>query len=120
MEQNRAALKLIAIDDGNAGNGNGPIAPSAETVRDGTYQPLSRPLFVYVARKAADRPEVQAFVANYFAAPDLVREVGYVELTPEIYALARQHFAERKVGTVFGSGGSHVGVTLQALLARER
>jgi phosphate transport system substrate-binding protein len=120
LEQNRAALKLVPVDDGDPRNGSGPISPSIETVRDGTYQPLSRPLFVYVARKAADRPEVQAFVARYFASSDIVREVGYVELTPEIYALAQQHFAERKVGTAFGTGGSQVGVTLEALLAREQ
>jgi phosphate transport system substrate-binding protein len=89
-------------------------------VRDGTYQPLSRPLFIYVARTSADRPEIARFVDAYFDAADLLREVGYVELTPEIYGLARQHFADRRVGTAFGEGGSQVGLTLEALLARER
>ena len=56
----------MPVDDGKADNGDGPIPPSAETVRNGTYQPLSRPLFIYVARKAADRPEVQQFVESYF------------------------------------------------------
>jgi phosphate transport system substrate-binding protein len=120
VEQNRTALKVIPVDDGKAGNGDGPIAASADTVRDGTYQPLSRPLFVYVARGAAERPEVQAFVAKLFESAGIIREIGYVELTPEIYALARQHFAERRVGTAFGEGGSQVGVTLEALLAKER
>jgi phosphate transport system substrate-binding protein len=50
----------------------------------------------------------------------LVREVGYVELTPQIYDLAKKHFAERKVGTAFGEGGSQVGLTLEQLLAREK
>jgi phosphate transport system substrate-binding protein len=120
VEQNRSALKLVPIDDGKADNGSGPITPSADTVRNGTYQPLSRPLFIYVARKAADRPEVQQFVESYFSSPELIREVGYVELTPELYNLAKGHFAERKVGTAFGSGGSQVGMTLEALLAREK
>jgi phosphate transport system substrate-binding protein len=120
VEQNRSALKLVPIDDGKADNGSGPIVPSAETVRNGTYQPLSRPLFIYVARKAADRPEVQRFVESYFSSPELIREVGYVELTPELYNLAKGHFAERKVGSAFGSGGSQVGMTLEALLAREK
>ena len=120
VEQNRSALKLVPIDDGKADNGSGPITPSAETVRNGTYQPLSRPLFIYVARKAADRPEVQQFVEFYFSSPELIREVGYVELTPELYNLAKRHFAERKAGTAFGSGGSQVGMTLEALLAREK
>jgi phosphate transport system substrate-binding protein len=120
VEQNKDALTLVAIDDGQADNGAGPITPSAETVRNGTYQPLSRPLFIYVSRTSADRPEVQRFVESYFASPELMREVGYVELTPEIYTLAKTHFAERKVGSAFGSGGSQVGMTLEKLLAREQ
>jgi phosphate transport system substrate-binding protein len=120
VEQNRSALKLVPVDDARSENGNGPIEPSAETVRNGTYQPLSRPLFIYVARKAADRPEVQRFVESYFGAPELMREVGYVELTPELYTLAKAHFSERRVGTAFGSGGSQVGMTLERLLSREK
>jgi phosphate transport system substrate-binding protein len=120
VEQNQGKLKLVPVEDGKADNGAGPIAPSAETVRNGTYQPLSRPLFIYVARKAADRPEIQRFVDAFFTSHDLVREVGYVELTPQIYDLAKKHFAERKVGTAFGEGGSQVGLTLEELLTREK
>ncbi|MBI3050778.1 MAG: PstS family phosphate ABC transporter substrate-binding protein [Acidobacteria bacterium] len=120
VEQNRSRLKLVPVDDGKRDNGAGPITPSAETVRNGTYQPLSRPLFIYVSRKAADRPEVQQFVEMFFSRPDLVREVGYIELTLQIYELARKHFAERRIGTAFAEGGSQVGMTLEALLARER
>jgi phosphate transport system substrate-binding protein len=120
VEQNKAALKLLPIDDGKKENGEGPITPTAETVRNGTYQPLSRPLFIYVSRKAADRPEVQKFIESYFGSQELMREVGYVELTPQIYDLAKKHFADRKVGTAFGSGGSQVGLTLEQLLAREQ
>jgi phosphate transport system substrate-binding protein len=120
VEQNKDRLKSVPVDDGKAENGNGPIGPSFETVRNGTYQPLSRPLFIYVARKSADRPEVQRFVESYFSQPELMREVGYVELTPQIYELAKSHFTARKVGTAFGSGGSQVGMTLEALLAREK
>jgi phosphate transport system substrate-binding protein len=120
VEQNKDKLKIVPVDDGKADNGSGPVTPSAETVRDGTYQPLSRPLFIYVARKAADRPEVQRFVDAYFGASALIREVGYVELTPQIYDLAKKHFAERKVGTAFGAGGSQVGLTLEQLLTREQ
>jgi phosphate transport system substrate-binding protein len=120
VEANRDKLKLVPVDDGKADNGAGPITPSSQTVRDGTYQPLSRPLFVYVSRKAAERPEVQEFVEMFFSRTDLVKEVGYIELTPQIYELARKHFADRKTGTAFGEGGSQVGMTLEALLARER
>jgi phosphate transport system substrate-binding protein len=120
FEENRERLKVVPVDDAKGDNGGGPIAPSAETVRGGTYQPLSRPLFIYVARKAADRPEIQQFVEMFFSRDDLVREVGYIELTPQIHELARKHFADRKIGTAFGEGGSQVGMTLEALLSRER
>jgi phosphate transport system substrate-binding protein len=120
VEQNQGKLKLVPVDDGKAENGSGPVAPSAETVRNGTYQPLSRPLFIYVATKAAERPEVEKFIDAYFDASALIREVGYVELTPQIYDLAKKHFAERKVGTAFGAGGSQVGLTLEQLLTREQ
>ena len=120
VEQNQDKLKLVPVDDGKAENGSGPLAPSAETVRNGTYQPLSRPLFIYVGKKAAERAEVQKFVDAYFDASALIREVGYVELTPQIYDLAKKHFAERKIGTAFGAGGSQVGLTLEQLLTREQ
>lgn len=120
VEQNRERLKMVPVEDGKPDNGAGPITASAETVRNGTYQPLSRPLFVYVSRKAADRPEVQKFVEMFFSRTDLIKEVGYVELTPQIYDLARKHFADRRTGTAFGEGGSQVGMTLEALLAREK
>ena len=120
VEQNRERLKIVPVDDAKADNGAGAIVPSSETVRNGTYQPLSRPLFIYVSRKAADRPEVQNFVAMHFDRTDLIKEVGYIELTPQIYDLAKKHFADRRVGTAFGEGGAQVGVTLESLLAKER
>ena len=120
VEQNLSRLTLVPVDDGNSDNGDGPILPTPETVRNGTYQPLSRPLFVYVSRTSAERPEIEGFIEAYFASADLMQEVGYVELTPEIYDLARAHFAERRVGTAFGEGGSQVGMTLEKLLTRQQ
>ena len=108
-------MRAVAIEkpDGTS------TEPSVATVMGGTYQPLSRPLFVYVSRKAADRHDVQQFVGMFFTRTDLVREVGYIELTKEIYDLARSHFADRRTGTAFEKG-NQVGMTLEALLARER
>jgi phosphate transport system substrate-binding protein len=120
VEANSSRLKIVPVDDAKADNGSGPITPTAQTVRDGTYQPLSRPLFIYVSRKAADRPEIQQFVDMFFSRTDLIQEVGYIELTPQIYELARKHFADRRLGTAFGAGGSQVGLTLEALLTREQ
>jgi phosphate transport system substrate-binding protein len=121
FEQNRARLKAIPIDDGNASNGTQAIAPAVASVKDGTYQPLSRPLFVYVSKAAAERPNVRGFVDYYLTHGDeLAGEVGYVPLGDEGYRLARQHFADRITGTAFGKGGSQVGVTIEQLLSRER
>jgi len=120
VEANQSRLKVVPIEDGKPENGDGPVPPSPETVRLGTYQPLSRPLFIYISLTAAERPEIQRFVAAYFESGDLMREVGYVELPSEIYDLARGHFADRRTGTAFGEGGSQVGLTLEELLSREQ
>ena len=120
-EQNSSKVKAVPVDDGKADNGAGPITPSVETVKNGTYQPLSRPLFIYISHRSAERPEVQGFMDFYFkSGAALVGEVGYVPLTTEGYQLARAHFDKRVPGTVFGAGGSQVGVTIEQLLARER
>jgi len=101
-------------------NGKGKaVGPSLEAVVDGSYQPLSRPLFIYVRDTAASRPEVQEFIQFYLSkGADLVKEVGYVPLPPAAYKTAQEHFNSRKLGTVFG-GVPEVGVTIESLLARE-
>lgn len=120
-DENKNKLKLVAVDDGKDENGKGPILPSAETVRNGTYQPLARPIFIYVSAKAAARPEIKAFVDFYLTkGPALVAEVGYVPLGDAAYRLADDRFQGGKAGTVFGAGGSQVGVTIEELLAREK
>jgi phosphate transport system substrate-binding protein len=118
--ENQSKLRLVAIDDHKDDNGKGPIAPSPQTVIDGTYSPLSRPIFIYVSKAAATRPELSAFVEFYLQnAPKLVAEVGYIPLPDRAYDLARRRFSNRLVGSVFGGGGSKVGVSVEALLAAE-
>jgi len=76
-EENKDKLKLVAVD-----NGNGPVLPSVETVKNKTYSPLSRPLFIYINNKAAERKEVQEFVSFYLdKITSLVPEVGYIPLS---------------------------------------
>jgi phosphate transport system substrate-binding protein len=119
-EENRERLKLVPVDDGKSDNGSGPMLPSPESIRVGTYQPLSRPVFIYVSKKSAERPEVQRFVEFYLAeAETLVREVNYVGLGDAAYELLGERFANRVTGSLF-SGVDTVGVTIEQLLARER
>jgi len=96
-----------------------PVGPSIDSVNNGTYQPLSRPLFIYVRETAAARPEVKEFIEFYLTqGAELAKEVGYVPLPTASYELALKHFRERKLGTVFG-GVPEVGVTIESLLSRE-
>lgn len=115
-EQNNDKLKLIPIDDGKADNGNGPILPSSETVEASTYQPLSRPLFIYVSRKVADKGEVERFVEYYLReVKRILPEVGYITLPGDSYERALAKFQQRVVGSAF-AGGSQVGVTVDHVL----
>src|SRR5687768_10922518 len=119
--ENKERLKLVPVDNKKPDDGSGPIAPSLESIRTGTYQPLARPLFIYVSDKALSRPEIQRFIEFYIAnAGKLAEEVGYVQLGDEGYRLVAEHFKSRRQGTIFGEGGSQVGVTIEQLLAKER
>jgi phosphate transport system substrate-binding protein len=115
--ENENKLKVVPVDDEDPSNGDGPIAPTFETITDGTYQPLARPIFIYVAKKAAQRDEVAKFVSFYLdEGPELVKEVGYVPLPESAYALVRERFSARTTGSVFDGNGSKVGVTVDELL----
>lgn len=106
-------LKAVAI----VGK-NGPVLPSVETVRDGSYQPLARPLFIYVNAEAAKRPEVRQFVEYYLTeGPKLIAEVRYVPLPDQAYGMARERFAKGVVGTGFG-GEPEVGLPVEEIMKR--
>ena len=114
--ENKDKLKAVPIVDKNARKA---VGPSLETVMDGTYQPLARPIFIYVSDRAMQRPEVNEFVQFYLrSAPALVKEVGYVPLAGRHYDMALRNFTTRKLGTGFG-GKSEVGVKIDELLARK-
>ncbi|MCA1586392.1 MAG: PstS family phosphate ABC transporter substrate-binding protein [Acidobacteria bacterium] len=118
---NAERLKIVAVDDGDSENGAGPILPDFESIRTGTYQPLARPIFIYVSDKAVARPAVQRFVDFYLTeGGELAEEVGYVQLGAEGYRLVAEHYRARTMGTVFGEGVPKVGVTIEQLLSRER
>lgn len=87
-EENKDKLKLVGVD-----NGTGPVVPNTQTVKEGTYAPLSRPVFIYVNDVALKRPEVVSFVNFYLEnAPVLVPDVGYIPLPQEEYQKSMASF----------------------------
>ncbi len=120
-EENMNILRAVPIDDGNDQNGKGPIKPSTETVANGTYQPLSRPVFIYVSRKSAEKKEVREFVEFYIEnAAELAKEVGYVPLPEKAYDLALSRFRNKITGTLFGGKGAKIGLSIEKLLSIEK
>jgi phosphate transport system substrate-binding protein len=113
--ENRDKLKAVPIvnDKGVA------VLPSLEAVVKGTYQPLSRPIFIYVNAAALRKPEVREFAQFYMEnAAQLAQEVKYVPLPAHAYQAAWDHVLKDKRGTVFG-GTAEVGITIEELLKRE-
>ncbi|MCC6320492.1 MAG: PstS family phosphate ABC transporter substrate-binding protein [Phycisphaerales bacterium] len=115
--EHKDKLKAVKIDDGKGG---GAVEPNPESVIKGKYNPLSRPLFIYVNKKAAEsRPEVKKFVEYYLEnAASLAEEVKYVALPQAAYKMARERWNKLDTGTVFG-GKPEVGLTIEQLLTRE-
>jgi phosphate transport system substrate-binding protein len=112
---NSSKLKAVPI----VGKSGKAVGPSLDNVVNGSYEPLSRPIFIYVSEKAAQRPEVNDFVDFYLAkSAALVEEVKYVPLPKQAYELAAKHFHDGKLGTGFG-GVPEVGLKVEELLARE-
>jgi phosphate transport system substrate-binding protein len=79
--ENRDKIKSVPVD-----GGNGPVAPSEKTINDGSYSPLSRPIFIYVSKDALKRPEVKEFVKFYLTEGGaLAKQVGYINLPDKLY-----------------------------------
>ena len=115
VAENEGKLKVVEIDGGNGTC----VSPSAQTVQDGTYTPLSRPLFIYVSTKGMEKPAVREFVEFYLREGGaLATEVAYTALPEEAYRKAMERFAEKRTGTVFG-GVPEVGLKIEELLERE-
>ena len=118
--KNKDKLRALAVDDGNPNNGDGPILPSPESVQNGTYQPLSRPLFVYAAERSLARTQVAAFLNFYLERGwKLVGQVGYIPLPASAYGLGMARLSARTTGSLFGGQGSQIGVSVADLLQRE-
>ncbi len=114
--ENKDKLKAVPIVEKD---GKPAVAASMESVLKGTYQPLARPIFIYVNAKSLGKPEVKEFVQYYMThGAKLAKEVKYVPLPDSAYRTAWDHVVNGKKGTVFG-GIAEVGVTIEELLKRE-
>ena len=115
--ENKSRLRAVPIVEKA---GKPAVGPSMESVLDGSYQPLARPIFIYVNEKSyKERAEVREFVEFYMTkGSKLAKEVKYVPLPDRAYTLNQAHLKSGKLGTVFG-GKAEVGVTIEELLKRE-
>ncbi len=112
-EENRSRLRALSID-----SGNGPVEPSVANAENGSYAPLSRPMFIYINAAALRRPQVQQF-AQYFVnnAARYAQQVDYVPLPASAYQAYLQRVQRRTQGTAFG-GRQAIGVTIAEVIAR--
>lgn len=114
--ENTGKLKALPIIEKE---GKPAVSPSEKTVLDGSYQPLARPIFIYVNAKSLDKPEVKKFIDFYMKdGAKMTKEVKYVPLPVAAYKTNLEHLAKGKKGTVFG-GKNEVGITIEELLKRE-
>jgi phosphate transport system substrate-binding protein len=114
--ENKAKLKALPIVNPKTGKA---VEPSAANVENGTYAPLSRPIFIYVKAKSLDKPEVKEFIEFYMKnGAALTKEVKYVPLPASAYAGNVEHMKKKKLGTVFG-GHNEIGITVEEVMKRE-
>ncbi|MEN9249751.1 MAG: PstS family phosphate ABC transporter substrate-binding protein [Gloeomargarita sp. GXS_bins_116] len=115
-EENKNRLKAVPI----VNNRGQAVLPSRKTVEDGSYNPLSRPVFIYVSTEALRRPEVREYVEfSMRNASRLVPKTGYVPLPSRIYAANLDNLRRGRTGTVYG-GENRVGLTIDQLMKLER
>ncbi|MDP3699590.1 MAG: PstS family phosphate ABC transporter substrate-binding protein [Hylemonella sp.] len=114
--ENTNKLKALPIIEKE---GKPAVSPSEKSVLDGSYQPLARPIFIYVNAKSLAKPEVKKFVDFFMKdGAKMAKEVKYVPLPASAYKSNLDHLAKGKKGTVFG-GKNEVGITIEELLKRE-
>lgn len=115
--ENKDLLKLIPI---KVDENSEAIYPTIETVSNGSYQPLSRPEFIYINRKAAELEHIQEYIHFYLKnAGALAQEVGGVPLPEKVYEMAYIRFKELKTGSIF-KDKSVVGANLLDLLLNDK
>jgi phosphate transport system substrate-binding protein len=111
--EHKDQLRLIGID-----SGKGAVLPTHDTVLDGTYAPLSRPLFLYVGAASLKRPEVAAYVTYFLRESARVAQaVGYIPLPEDLRRLAADRYSKRVEGSMRGTG--QPAGTLRAMMAKQ-
>ena len=113
--ENQNRLKILGID-----GGSGCVTPTDETINNGTYQPLSRPLFIYLRKDSAFEPHIREFVRYYLSeggGQKLTTEVGYIPFPGKIYELIQSRVDSTVTGTLFGGSNPQKG-SIEAILSR--
>ncbi len=96
-ESNKTKLKVVGVDAGK-----GVMIPTAKAIAEGTYAPLSRPIFIYASKKSLERTEVAAFAKFYIEnAGTLSGQVGYVSLGDAIYKTVMERLNARADGSLY-------------------
>lgn len=116
---NKSKLKLLGVIGGEKAPQKTAVLPSEKTVINGDYHPLSRPIFIYVSKKALERDEVKKYVDFYLEnAAKMSKQVQYIPLPESAYKTAKNHIEKQKLGTVF-KGEGQVGLTIEQILKKE-
>jgi phosphate transport system substrate-binding protein len=111
FERNRDRLTAVAIDDLNDDVGRGPIGPSPENVGRGVYRPFSRPLFIYMNLKHAERPAVKNFVQHYLRhAGEVAASTGAIPMMATANQLAQQRLSRSVTGTMYTADNADMGI----------
>ena len=112
--ENADRLKLVGID-----GGGGCVLPTEETINNGTYSPLSRPLFIYVAAETLNQPHLKAFVEFYLDKTNrsFISETGYIPFPDTIYGLVLDKFLNGTTGPAFGGDKRMQGTVEEVLRA---
>ena len=111
--ENQDKLKVVSID-----GGNGCVAPTDEAINNGSYAPLSRPLFIYVREDAAQEEHIAEFVRYYLSdqGQALAASVGYIPFPQQVYDLGLAKFNAGMTGTVFGGDSAFKGSVAEGLM----
>jgi len=119
-QKNQDSLKLVAIDDENPDNGPGPVRPGVNSIMDGTYQPLSRPLFIYVGKETEQGSELWDYLEFYLETVPLVAsDVGLVPLPEMLYSLVGERLRRKISGSMYGGIDSGYGSSVAELLRKQ-